>query len=273
MTQTSAPAGQFERDRDAAARYQIRSMPRSTLRPALATFSAAFAALAVAAAACAEPIPVPPAFIALSKPLPADWKSQRFIVVVTSPATGGKAARVRVEKSSGDTRADKIGVDYVSYLLNLKPNLRAKNAVNQLDFPLIVDAAAAGARPIMKPSAPGEVVYQAALKGYDISPPEWPRNGDNFGAGGPLVVRVVFAGTGKVDQVSLLKSSGSDFIDGVVTRWAQSHWRCAPDKAGTAMIVPIAGRVRRPGNLQGGHKPFNVDPRNAEPSVGRAPTP
>ncbi len=249
-------------------------MLRSKLRPALATLAAAFAALALSAAARAEPIPVPPAFIALSKPLPANWKSQHFIVVVTSPATGGNAARVRVEKSSGDVRADKIGVDYVSYLLNLKPNLRAKNAVNQLDFPLMVDAAAAaGARPIVKPSAPGEVVYQAGLKGYDISPPEWPRNGDNFGAGGPVVMRVVFGGTGKVDQVSLLKSSGSDFIDGVVTRWAQSHWRCAPDKAGTAMIVPVAGRVRRPGHLQGGHKPFNVDPRNAEPSYGRATTP
>lgn len=232
-----------------------------------------FAAGALPATARAEPIPVPAAFIALSKPYPANWKSQRFIVTVESAATGGKAARVRVEKSSGDTRADKIAVDYVGHLLNLKPDLRAKNVANQMVFPLLVDAATVTARPDMHSTAAGDVVYRRGLPGYEIPPPEWPRNGDNFGSSNAVVVRVVFGSDGNASKVELLKPSGSDFADGVVTRWAQSHWKCTRDKAGSALIVPIAARTRQPGNLQGGHKPFNVDPRNQEPSVGRSTNP
>lgn len=239
---------------------------------ALARFPLVFlAAGALSPAESAEPIPVPAAFIALSKPYPANWKSQRFMVTVESAATGGKAARVRVEKSSGDTRADKIAVDYVGHLLRLKPDLRARNAANQLVFPLLVDAATVAARPDMHPTAAGDVVYRRGLPGYEIPSPEWPRNGDNFGSSNALVVRVVFGSDGTVSQVQLLKPSGSDFADGVATRWAKSHWKCARDKAGSALVVPIAARTRQPGNLQGGHKPFNVDLRNQEPSAGRAP--
>ncbi len=233
----------------------------------------ALAAGALSPAAQAEPIPVPAAFIALSKPYPANWKSQRFIVTVESAATGGKAPRVRIEKSSGDARADQIAVAYVGHLLKLKPDLSARNVANQLVFPLLVDAATVAARPGMHPTAAGDVIYQRGMPGYEIPPPEWPRNGDNFGSSNAAVVRVVFGSDGNASKVELLKPSGSDFSDGVVTRWAQSHWKCTRDKAGSALIVPIAARHRQLGNLQGGHKPFNVDPRNEEPSVGRATNP
>lgn len=231
------------------------------------------AALALSRVAQAEPIQVPASFIALWKPFPADWTPQRITVTVASPATGGKGARVRVEKSSGDARADKIAVDYISHVLNLKPNLRAKNAGSQLVFPVIVDATAGASHSGGYKSEPGDTVYQAGLPGYDISRPDWPKNATDFTTGGRLVIRVVFGRDGKVEKVSLLKSSGSAFLDAFAVRWALSHWRCAQDKTGSAMVVPIVSRIGSPGNQRDGHQPFNREVRGREPSYGRSGNP
>lgn len=80
-------------------------------------------------------------------------------------ATGGKDARVRVEKSSGDSFADKIAVDYIKYLLAHKPELRAKNVANQLVFPLVIDAAGGGPTPAVRAITSGEVVFRRDLPG------------------------------------------------------------------------------------------------------------
>ena len=216
-----------------------------------------------------EPIQVAPAFTVKWKPFPATWHGKRLLMTVESPATGGKAASVRLAKSSGDARADKIAVEYIQFVLANQAKLRAKNAANVLTFPLFIDGNEPNAQPAKTGNAPGDIVYQAGLKGYELPPPQWPNNVLNLARNARLVLRVAFGEGGRAREVSLIQSSGSTFVDGVATRWATANWKCAPDRVGTAIIVPVGMRLARSFDTDR-HKPVNREVRGMEPSAGRS---
>ena len=216
-----------------------------------------------------EPIQVAPAFTAKWKPFPASWHGKRLLVTVESPATGGKAAGVRLAKSSGDARADKIAVEYVQFVLANQANLRAKNAANVLTFPLFIDGNEPNAQPVKTGNAPGDIIYKAGLNGYELPPPQWPNNALNLAKSARLTVRVGFGEGGRAQQVSVVQSSGSTFVDGVATRWATANWKCAPDRIGTALLVPVGMRLG-PSYETDRHKPFNQEVRGQEASAGRS---
>jgi hypothetical protein len=90
--------------------------------------------------AAAEPILIPEAFAAQSETLPKHWRGREFKVTIESTPTGENGApQLRVAKSSGDRRADRIAMAYATYLLQAKPELRRQNASNMLTFPMVLD--------------------------------------------------------------------------------------------------------------------------------------
>jgi hypothetical protein len=96
----------------------------------------------------AEPILIPEAFVAQAEPLPKNWRGREFKITIESTPTGENGApQLRVAKSSGDRRADRIAVSYATYILQAKPDLRRQNAVNMLTFPMLLDGGLPAAGP------------------------------------------------------------------------------------------------------------------------------
>jgi hypothetical protein len=88
----------------------------------------------------AEPILIPEAFAAQAQPLPKSWRGREFKITIESTPSGENGApQLRVAKSSGDLRADRIAVSYATYILQAKPDLRRQNAANMLTFPMLLD--------------------------------------------------------------------------------------------------------------------------------------
>ena len=88
----------------------------------------------------AEPIVIPEAFATQSEPLPKSWRGREFKITIESTPTGeGGAPQLRVAKSSGDRRADRLALSYAGLILREKPALRRQNATNMLTFPMVLD--------------------------------------------------------------------------------------------------------------------------------------
>jgi hypothetical protein len=107
--------------------------------------------------AAAEPILIPEAFAAQAEPLPKSWRGREFKITIESTPTGENGApQLRVAKSSGERRADRIAVSYATYILQAKPDLRRQNASNMLTFPMVLDGglpAGAPRKPMHKHAA------------------------------------------------------------------------------------------------------------------------
>jgi hypothetical protein len=96
----------------------------------------------------AEPIVIPEAFAAHSQPLPKSWHGRELAITIESVPTGTQGVpQLRVAKSSGDQRADRIAIAYATYILQAKPDLRQQNATNMLTFPMIIDGGLKGGPP------------------------------------------------------------------------------------------------------------------------------
>ena len=101
--------------------------------------------------AAAEPILIPEAFAAKSEPLPKQWRGREFKITIESTPTGENGApQLRVAKSSGDQRADRIAIAFATFILQAKPELRRQNASNMLTFPMVID----GGLPASAPRKP-----------------------------------------------------------------------------------------------------------------------
>ena len=106
------------------------------------------AAIAPARAGAAEPILIPEAFAAQNEPLPKSWRGREFRVTIESTPTGeGAVPQLRVAKSSGERRVDRIALSYASFILQAKPDLRRQNASNMLTFPMVFDGGLPGGTP------------------------------------------------------------------------------------------------------------------------------
>lgn len=98
--------------------------------------------------AAAEPILVPESFGAQSKPWPKSWQGQEFKITIESVPSGPDGTpQLRVAKSSGDKRADRLAIAYATYVLQAKPELRAQNKTNMLTFPMVIDGGLKGGKP------------------------------------------------------------------------------------------------------------------------------
>ena len=96
----------------------------------------------------AEPILVPESFGAKSKPWPKSWRGQEFKITIESTPSGPEGTpQLRVAKSSGDKRADRLAIAYATYVLQAKPELRAQNKTNMLTFPMVIDGGLKGGKP------------------------------------------------------------------------------------------------------------------------------
>ena len=96
----------------------------------------------------AEPILIPEAFATQHEPLPKSWRGREFKITIESTPTGESGVpQLRVAKSSGDRRADRIAVSYANFILQAKPDLRRQNATNMLTFPIVLDGGLPGGAP------------------------------------------------------------------------------------------------------------------------------
>ncbi len=96
----------------------------------------------------AEPIFVPESFGAQTKPWPKSWRGQEFKITVESTPSGSDGTpQLRVAKSSGDKRADRVAIAYATYVLQAKPDLREQNKSNRLTFPMVIDGGMKGGKP------------------------------------------------------------------------------------------------------------------------------
>lgn len=96
----------------------------------------------------AEPILIPEAFATQHEPMPKSWRGREFKITIESTPTGESGApQLRVAKSSGDRRADRIAVSYATFILQAKPDLRRQNATNMLTFPMVLDGGLPGGAP------------------------------------------------------------------------------------------------------------------------------
>ncbi len=99
-------------------------------------------------ATAAEPIIVPETFGSQSKSWPKSWRGREFKITVESTPSGPEGTpQLRVAKSSGDKRADRMAIAYVTYVLQAKPDLREQNKFNQLTFPMVIDGGMKGGKP------------------------------------------------------------------------------------------------------------------------------
>ncbi|OAI42727.1 hypothetical protein AYO41_03815 [Verrucomicrobia bacterium SCGC AG-212-E04] len=107
-------------------------------------------------AAAGEPIRVPETFGEQTKSWPKGWRGKEFKITVESIPSGPDGTpRLRLAKSSGDKRADRIAIAYAAYLLQAKPDLRAQNKTSILTFPMVIDGG-------MKGGAPRKAIHQHA---------------------------------------------------------------------------------------------------------------
>lgn len=122
-------------------------MPRGTLALSVALLFGG-AEFLLPRARAAEPILIPEAFITQSQAMPKNWRGKEFRITVESTPTGENGApQLRVAKSSGDRRADRVALSYAQLILEKKPELRAQNASNKLTFPMVFDGGLPGGAP------------------------------------------------------------------------------------------------------------------------------
>ncbi len=123
-------------------------MQRGTLGLGVAVLLIGSLVPVVPKTAAREPILIPEEFAAQAEPLPKNWRGKEFKVTVESTPTGENGVpQLRVAKSSGDRRADRIAVAYATYILQAKPDLRRQNAANMLTFPMVLDGGLPAAAP------------------------------------------------------------------------------------------------------------------------------